>query len=492
MAKLRHLLMEADTYQASAHGRVECRTCHGAGCVQFPHAADSRSQISPCDECHAPKVMRIEDQYSQSVHAAKEGTEQDDKFTCVSCHDPHIYNVAANIGTPKAIVAQDNRMCLNCHEDSARFMSMARPGEMLFDLDAGHKWLPNTRLHWQSVRCVECHTPLAKTISHEILGKEKAEQNCVTCHTRDTALRKRLYSHLAQTEHEAMGFTNSIILANSYVIGATGNSNIDLAIFVMMAAVVTAVLGHGVIRLFVVIRRPVESCANSFICTAFIYCRCDPALHFRASSKVDAVGSRIYLLPLWLRLWHWTNALIILTLAVSGLSLHFADPALMLLPFALADKVHSVGGLALVALYLFFVVAKIVSGTWRQYVPKSPGILHRCWVQARFYCVGIFNGESHPYPSTLQTRFNDIQALSYLVIMYMAVPILIVSGLVYLYPQFAPIKFMGMDGLLPVAMVHYLAGSAIVLFAIAHIYLGTTGSKITSLFKMMVTGWHEH
>jgi thiosulfate reductase cytochrome b subunit len=49
----------------------------------------------------------------------------------------------------------------------------------------------------------------------------------------------------------------------------------------------------------------------------------------------------------------------------------------------------------------------------------------------------------------------------------------------------------GMDGLVPVAVLHYLVGIVIVTFMVAHIYLGTTGVKATSLFKMMITGWHE-
>lgn len=98
------------------------------------------------------------------------------------------------------------------------------------------------------------------------------------------------------------------------------------------------------------------------------------------------MSERIYLLPVWLRLWHWTNALLILTLAVTGYSVHFADPKLSPVPFELAVSVHDVAGVSLVALYAFFVVANIVSGNWWQYVPKPPGILNRCLVQTRYYC----------------------------------------------------------------------------------------------------------
>lgn len=202
-------------------------------------------------------------------------------------------------------------------------------------------------------------------------------------------------------------------------------------------------------------------------------------------------GHRIYLLPLWLRIWHWSNAALILTLAVTGASLHFAGAGAYLVPFSLAAKIHDVAGLALVALYGWFVVANIVSGNWWQYVPKQPGVIARCMVQARFYMGGIFRGEPHPYPPTREANFNAMQALIYWAVMYLLMPVLLVSGLIFLFPTLAPDKLFGLDGLLPVAMVHYLAGAALMLFMIAHIYLGTTGDRVSSMFKMMITGWHE-
>ena len=76
--------------------------------------------------------------------------------------------------------------------------------------------------------------------------------------------------------------------------------------------------------------------------------------------------------------------------------------------------------------------------------------------------------------------------------MYLAMPGLILTGLIFLWPELAPDHVFGLDGLLPIAVAHYLIGLIIVLFMIGHIYLGTTGVTVTSLFKMMITGWHEH
>lgn len=200
---------------------------------------------------------------------------------------------------------------------------------------------------------------------------------------------------------------------------------------------------------------------------------------------------RIYLLPLWIRLWHWTNALLIITLTITGVSLHFADPKFSLVEFSLAARIHNIAGLSLVAAYCFFVIANIISGNWWQYVPKPPGILKRCWRQAAWYCWGIFKGEPHPYRVSEEANFNAMQALSYWGIMYIVMPVMLLTGLVFLFPQFAPDRFFGFDGLLPVAVLHYVTGAVIVLFMIVHIYLGTTGHTVTSMFKTMISGWHE-
>ena len=204
------------------------------------------------------------------------------------------------------------------------------------------------------------------------------------------------------------------------------------------------------------------------------------------------MSERIYLLSLWIRLWHWTNALLIIMLTITGISLHFADPKLPLVEFSLAARIHDIAGLSLVAAYSFFVIANIVSGNWWQYVPKPPGILEQCWRQTVWYCWGIFKGEPHPYRVMEEAKFNAIQSLSYWGIMYMVMPVLLLTGLVFMFPQFAPDRFFGFDGLLPVAVLHYLTGAVIVMFMITHIYLGTTGKTATSMFKTMLTGWHEH
>ena len=46
--------------------------------------------------------------------------------------------------------------------------------------------------------------------------------------------------------------------------------------------------------------------------------------------------------------------------------------------------------------------------------------------------------------------------------------------------------------LLPIALLHYLAAMALLLFLLTHIYLGTTGRTLGQMFRAMVSGWHTH
>jgi hypothetical protein len=217
--KLKTMLHDVALYNISSHGRVECRTCHGAGSVVYPHGKDLRRLISPCSECHAAKVFKVDDQFARSVHAKN----LKDKFTCSTCHDGHVYNIAAKIGDPRQIITQDNTMCLDCHNSDLTFAKFAPVDKRRPNIDQLHSWLPNAQLHWKAVRCVECHTPPTKGFSHEIVNKDQAEKNCVSCHTQETSLRTRLYHHLMQEEQAKFGFVNSAILTNTYIVGATRN-----------------------------------------------------------------------------------------------------------------------------------------------------------------------------------------------------------------------------------------------------------------------------
>lgn len=261
LVKLAQALTDPAAYDQSNHAGMACKTCHVGSYRGYPHAgpeAKEKAETLACDECHAQKTWRVDDQVAKSTHAKN----LSDKFTCSTCHDPHVYAKAEILKDPAKIVTQDNGMCLDCHNSDKKFAEFGgklTPEKKRPDIDAIHDWLPNTKRHWESVRCIECHTPQATTrtlaISHEILNKDKAERDCVTCHTKDTALRTRLYRHVAESETAKFGFLNSAVMGESYVIGATRNTYLDLLGLGLVGLTFAGVVGHGVIRILIGLRR---------------------------------------------------------------------------------------------------------------------------------------------------------------------------------------------------------------------------------------------
>lgn len=203
------------------------------------------------------------------------------------------------------------------------------------------------------------------------------------------------------------------------------------------------------------------------------------------------MAHRVMIFSPWVRLWHWANLFFMVGLVVSGLNLHFADPKVGGIDFNLAQRVHNVFGIALTANYVFFLVGNVVTGNWRQYVPRFHEYVGHAILQIRYYLWDIFFGRPAPFPTSPENHFNPLQKVAYLGLMYGLMPILIITGLLYLWPELAPDRMFGVDGLLPVAMIHYVVAYLIVVFMLVHIYLGTCGTTVTAHFKSMITGWHE-
>ena len=245
--KLKGLLQDPEVFGQSDHQRLACTKCHNEGYEEHPHEVGAKEATSTCTDCHSKKASLIEKEFEKSVHAGLS-----DKISCPTCHNPHLMRVADKLVDPRKIVAQDNRVCLGCHDSDEKFARFAPDKKSRPLIDDIHDWLPNTRLHWKSVRCVECHTPAVAAgdmLSHQILNKDKAEKNCLSCHSADSSLKTRLYRHLVKEEQEKFGFTNSVILSNAYVLGATRHPLLDTLIMIAFAAMLLGLLAHGLGRI---------------------------------------------------------------------------------------------------------------------------------------------------------------------------------------------------------------------------------------------------
>ena len=201
----------------------------------------------------------------------------------------------------------------------------------------------------------------------------------------------------------------------------------------------------------------------------------------------------MYLYPIWVRLWHLINAITIIILIVTGLSMQYTDKQqyVLVVGFARAVKWHNIAAVVLTVNYIFYVLGNITTENGKYYKIQKENFLKDLLKQLRYYAFGMFKGEKHPFPVTFERKFNPLQKLSYVLAMYVALPLLIISGVGLLFPETVLNRFLGISGLILTDILHITMGFFVSIFLIIHIYTCTLGSKPTSLFKSMLSGFHE-
>jgi thiosulfate reductase cytochrome b subunit len=200
---------------------------------------------------------------------------------------------------------------------------------------------------------------------------------------------------------------------------------------------------------------------------------------------------KLYLYPRWIRLWHTLNAIFCLLLIATGISMQFSNPKVPLIRFDIAVSIHNIFGILLSLNYLLFFLGNLSTWNGKQYKIAFRGFYQRLMMQFRYYTHGIFKGENPPFPVSKELKFNPLQQFSYVMIMYILVPIIAITGLGLLYPDVIPTNLLGISGLHVTDLIHIVSGFVISLFMFVHIYFCTIGKTPTSNFKGMITGYHE-
>jgi thiosulfate reductase cytochrome b subunit len=114
--------------------------------------------------------------------------------------------------------------------------------------------------------------------------------------------------------------------------------------------------------------------------------------------------------------------------------------------------------------------------------------------QIDFYLLGIFRNAPHPTKKTVLSKLNPLQRLTYLGLKLLVIPIMVISGLFYMfyrYPQGQGMATINIESLEIIAVIHTLGAFLLIAFVVAHIYLITTGHTILSNLKAMITGYEE-
>jgi thiosulfate reductase cytochrome b subunit len=201
----------------------------------------------------------------------------------------------------------------------------------------------------------------------------------------------------------------------------------------------------------------------------------------------------IYLQPLPVRIWHWLNALGIVTLIISGAQIRFPEYLTICGSYRSAIMLHNTAGLVVaVSFSIWFFYYKIVSGTITEiYVPKVYDLTKGLFRQVVFYFFAYFFGAPNPHHATPENKFNPLQKSAYLAIMFVLMPFVSLTGILLM--NMGPMRelVLMVGGLKILVGIHFLMACSLCAFLFTHVYLATLGSTPLAYFKPMWTGWEK-
>jgi thiosulfate reductase cytochrome b subunit len=207
----------------------------------------------------------------------------------------------------------------------------------------------------------------------------------------------------------------------------------------------------------------------------------------------DKPQEQIYLTPTPVRIWHWLNALGIVTLCVTGIQIRFPEYANIFGTYKAAIRLHDIAGITVsisFCLWIFYylVVARNIVKT---YVPNIEDIKAGLFQQAFFYFFTYFLGKKNPHTATPDNKFNAIQKVTYFITMFLLLPLVIVSGLLLM--NVAPLRgwIIMIGGIKFLVDAHYLIACSFFAFLCVHIYMATLGHTPFAHFRQMWTGWEK-
>ncbi len=196
---------------------------------------------------------------------------------------------------------------------------------------------------------------------------------------------------------------------------------------------------------------------------------------------------KVYIYKGFERFWHWSQASLIIFLALTGFEVH---GAYYIFGFEKAAEFHRTASWLLIGLITLAIFWHATTGEWRQYIPTT----RQLKAQIVYYMSGIFKGEPHPTEKTGVSKLNPLQRIVYLGFKIILVPITIISGILYmLYKTIDQNNLIVIEDypLASIAFWHTLGAILLMIFLVVHVYMTTTGTTPTSNIKAMITGYEE-
>ena len=201
---------------------------------------------------------------------------------------------------------------------------------------------------------------------------------------------------------------------------------------------------------------------------------------------------KLYIHPLPVRLWHWTNAFGFVLMIATGLQIRYLD-LFHLIPFRTAVVAHNWIGFVLIANFFVWLGYYLSSDKIKVYHPElSPTkYFQASFRQIQFYGYGIFRGDPNPHHPSAYKKFNALQSMLYQIIMMLLVPVMFFTGLLlWDVGRFSSIVE-ALGGVRVIDTIHVLLFIVFSGFIVVHVYLASLGHTASAHFKAMITGYEE-
>ncbi len=197
--------------------------------------------------------------------------------------------------------------------------------------------------------------------------------------------------------------------------------------------------------------------------------------------------TRVRIHTLAVRIWHWTNACLILLLMLTGVQLRAPELALFG-KYGNAVWLHKHAGFCAAGAFALWVLYVSLSGSFlKHYLPRRSD-LSGIWRQVAYYAFGIFRGAARPFEPSPSRKFDPLQKLVYLAMMTVVTPVTVFTGIIFTDILYFQRCIEALGGLRVLDLVHVATAYVFLLYLLLHVYMATTGPSVFSYFKAMILG----
>ena len=208
--------------------------------------------------------------------------------------------------------------------------------------------------------------------------------------------------------------------------------------------------------------------------------------------QMNSTYSRIELVSMPIRIWHFVHGICIVLLVLTGIPLRYPDLFVLFGTVRKTVQLHNLFGYIVTGDYLlWFFYYALKRELVRQYVPSVKDFSAGTMKQAQYYFFRIFFGDPAPFEPSPESKFNSMQKITYAGIMFFILPLQIFTGILLIDVElFLPV-IAALGGVRIIDAFHVILAYVFTSFLIMHLYLATLGHTFLAHFKMIVLGYEE-